>query len=72
MPKPVSARPISIDRFFAGPGSRADQWRDLVETAEDWMNGSGSRAKFEAELGRNYADRRISRFSGFDVADQAA
>ena len=50
MPKPVSARPISIDRFFAGPGSRGDRWRDLVETAEDWMNGSGSRAKLEAGL----------------------
>jgi arginine decarboxylase len=50
MPKPSTARPVSIDRFFAGPGSRGDQWRDLVETAEDWVNGSGSRAKFEAEI----------------------
>ena len=34
-----------IDRFFAGPGSRGDQWRNLVEIAE-----SGARAKFDAAL----------------------
>ena len=43
-------RPVRIDRFFAGPGSRGDQWRNLVELAEAWANGSGSRATFEAAL----------------------
>jgi len=43
-------RPVRIDRFFAGPGARGDQWRSLVELAEAWSKGSGSREKFEAAL----------------------
>ncbi len=39
-----------IDRFFAGPGARGDQWRNLVELAEAWSAGSASRAGFEAAL----------------------
>ena len=26
----------SIDRFFTGPGSRGDRWRDLAELADIW------------------------------------
>ena len=39
-----------IDRFFAGPGARADQWCHLMELASAWANGTGDRAAFEAAL----------------------
>jgi arginine decarboxylase len=42
--------PTRIDQLFAGPGARADQWRNLVELADAWSNGSGSRDTFEAAL----------------------
>ena len=31
MSKVASGQPGRIDRFFAGPGARGDQWRNLVE-----------------------------------------
>jgi hypothetical protein len=31
--------PVQIDKFFAGPGARGDQWRNLVELAEAWKSG---------------------------------
>src|SRR5262245_46629807 len=40
-----------IDQFFAGPGARADRWRDLVDAAEAWSAGDGKRGEFEAALG---------------------
>jgi len=45
MPQGADGQAIQIDRFFAGPGSRGDQWRSLVEIAE-----AGDRAKFDAAL----------------------
>ena len=39
-----------IDRFFAGPGARADQWCRLMEMADAWSTGTGERAAFEAAL----------------------
>jgi hypothetical protein len=39
-----------IDRFFAGPGARADQWCHLMELANAWANGTGDRVAFEAAL----------------------
>jgi len=45
MPQAADGQAIQIDRFFAGPGSRGDQWRSLVEIAE-----AGDRAKFDAAL----------------------
>jgi len=48
MTKASMSRPVQIDRFFAGPGARGDRWRNLVELAEAWSDGSGSRTKFEA------------------------
>ena len=42
--------PVQIDQFFAGPGARGDQWRNLVELAEAWSNGSSSRTELEAAL----------------------
>jgi arginine decarboxylase len=48
-PEPHSSQ---IDRLFMGPGSRADQWRDLTELAEAWADGSADRAKVEVTLGQ--------------------
>jgi arginine/lysine/ornithine decarboxylase len=45
------AHPVQIDRFFAGAGSRGDQWRNLAELAEAWSGGNGSRTLFEAAFG---------------------
>jgi hypothetical protein len=39
-----------IDKFFSGPGARADDWRDLVEAAKAWADGSADRSRFEALL----------------------
>ncbi|WP_283816370.1 hypothetical protein [Bradyrhizobium liaoningense] len=33
MSKDATPTPKRIDQFFSGPGSRADDWRDLVEAA---------------------------------------
>ena len=47
---PGAGGTVRIDRFFVGPGARGDQWRNLVELAEAWANGSGNRASLEAAL----------------------
>jgi arginine decarboxylase len=39
-----------IDRFFSGPGARADDWRSLVDAAKAWSAGSGDRTLFEMLL----------------------
>lgn len=44
--KPAQKR---IDQFFSGRGGRADDWRDLVETAKVWARG-GNRDKYDAAL----------------------
>ncbi len=41
---------VRIDQFFAGPGSRADRWRELVDIAQAWSAGDGNRGKFEGAL----------------------
>ena len=57
-----------IDRFFAGAGARGDQWRNRVEPAEDWANGSGSRPKFEVALAEMMATEE---FHAVPVAKRA-
>jgi len=39
-----------IDRFFSGPGARADSWRDLVDAAKAWTRSPGDHARFDALL----------------------
>lgn len=34
----LSSAAAGIDRFFAGPGSRGDKWRNLAEAAGVWAN----------------------------------
>ena len=50
MPQEMQER--RIDRFFSGPGARADEWRGLVEAAKAWSDGSGDRSGFEDKLSR--------------------
>jgi arginine decarboxylase len=46
----MASEQIRIDQFFAGPGARADRWRDVVDTAQAWSIGRGDRAKFNDAL----------------------
>jgi arginine decarboxylase len=53
-----------IDQFFAGPGARADRWRNLVETAEASSTGSGERAAFDAALAEVSATEEFHAYPG--------
>ena len=46
----MAGEPIRIDQFFAGPGARADRWRDVVEAAQAWAAGHADRGKFQDAL----------------------
>ena len=50
MAKRTSRPSVRIDQFFAGPGARADQWRNLAELAEAWSEKAGTRAEFDRAL----------------------
>jgi arginine decarboxylase len=67
MSKGASSQPIRIDRFFAGPGARADQWRHLVEVAEAWSGGSGNREEFEAALAEMTATEEFHAYPGLKL-----
>jgi arginine decarboxylase len=56
-----------IDQFFAGPGARGDQWRNLVELAEAWASGAGSRTKVEAALAEMAATEAFHAYPGFQL-----
>ncbi|MDD1561443.1 decarboxylase, partial [Bradyrhizobium sp. WBAH23] len=49
MSKDANSAEKRIDRFFSGPGARADDWRDLVEAAKTWAR-AGNRAAYDAAL----------------------
>src|ERR1700755_1939960 len=57
-------RTVRIDRFFAGPGARGDQWRNLVELAEAWAKGSGTRAKCDAALAEMSGNEEFHAYPG--------
>lgn len=40
-----SVTPGNIDRFFGGPGSRGDRWRDLAELADNWAKEGTAAAR---------------------------
>jgi len=67
MRKHANRHPSQIDRFFAGPGARGDQWRNLVELAEAWSNGTGSRNKVEAALDEMTATEEFHAYPGLDL-----
>ena len=66
MSKGASSHPVRIDRFFAGPGARADQWRHLVEMAEAWSGGSAAE-KFEAALAEMTATEEFHAYPGLKL-----
>jgi arginine decarboxylase len=59
--------PARIDQLFAGPGARADRWRDLVELSEAWANGSGNRATFDAALAEMIATEEFHAYPGLQL-----
>ena len=67
MPKAANRHPVRIDQLFAGPGARADQWRNLVELAEAWSNGSADQAKFEAALAEMTATEEFHAYPGLQL-----
>ena len=65
MSKAANSRAVGIDRFFAGPGARADQWRNLVELAEGWAGGTKANgAKVAAALGEMTATEEFHAYPG--------
>ena len=56
-----------IDRFFAGPGARADQWCHLMELADAWSNGTGERAAFEAALAEMTPTEEFHAYPGLQL-----
>jgi arginine decarboxylase len=64
MPEPSSHQASRIDRFFAGPGARCDQWRDLVELAEAWCKDPGKGASFDAALADMTAIEQFHAYPG--------
>ena len=67
MRKQASRHRSQIDRFFAGPGARGDQWRDLVELAEAWSYSLGSRNKVEAALDETTATEEFHAYPGLEL-----
>jgi len=67
MPEAASGHPSRIDQFFAGPGARGDEWRNLVELAEAWSSGSGNRAEFEAALAKMTATEEFHAYPGLQL-----
>ena len=67
MTKAANRHPVRIDQFFAGPGARGDQWRNLVELAEAWSNEPGNRAKVEAALAEMAATEEFHAYPGLQL-----
>jgi arginine decarboxylase len=67
MAEAASPHPVRIDQFFAGPGARADHWCRLVELAEAWSGGSGSRANFDAALAEMTATEEFHAYPGLQL-----
>src|SRR5689334_5880908 len=58
---------VRIDQFFAGLGARGDQWRHLVELAEAWCEGSGSRASIETALAEMTPTEEFHAYPGLQL-----
>ena len=67
MGEQVNRQTLRVDRFFAGPGARADQWYHLVELAEAWSRGSADRATFEAALTELTATEEFHAYPGIKL-----
>ena len=64
MPRTAIGDTGRIDQFFAGPGARGDQWRNLVELAEAWSRGSDKRAGFQAAFDEISATEEFHAYPG--------
>src|SRR6185436_19455796 len=64
MPSGANRHRIQIDQFFAGPGARGDQWRELVELAESWSKRSSDRTKVQATLAEMTATEEFHAYPG--------
>src|SRR5262245_41583824 len=64
MSKRDNGHAIRIDQFFAGLGARGDQWRNLVERAEAWCDGSGQRADLDTALAEMTAIEEFHAYPG--------
>jgi arginine decarboxylase len=64
MSRAANRHSVRIDQLFAGPGARADQWRNLVELAEAWSNGSSNREKFETTFAEMMASEAFHAYPG--------
>jgi arginine decarboxylase len=67
MPRATDQNRPRIDRFFAGPGARGDQWRRLVELAEAWSHGSGDRTRVESALADMTATEEFHAYPGLQL-----
>src|SRR5690242_6374006 len=59
-----NARSNDIDRFFAGPGSRADRWRDLVQLAEAWAADPRKGADVKSAIGEMIPTEEFHAYPG--------
>jgi len=56
-----------IDRFFAGPGARADQWCHLMELIDAWSSGSGERAEFDVAFDEMIPTEGFHAYPGLEL-----
>jgi arginine decarboxylase len=56
-----------IDRFFAGPGARADQWCHLMELIDAWSNGIGERAAFDVAFDEMIPTEGFHAYPGLEL-----
>src|SRR4051812_10010809 len=64
MSREANRQGVRIDRFFSGPGARADQWCHLMERANAWVNGTGNRAAFESTLAEMTPTEELHAYPG--------
>ena len=67
MSKTAVGHPSRIDQFFSGPGARGDQWLSLVELAEAWSSGSGTRTEFDAALAQMTPTEEFHAYPGVQL-----
>jgi arginine decarboxylase len=64
MSQTTTNKAVQIDKLFAGPGARGDQWRNLVELAEAWADGKGNRNALESALDALAATEEFHAYPG--------
>ena len=53
-----------VDQFFSGPNARADRWRELLDTVQAWLAGTGTRAAVEAVFANLGATEEFHAYPG--------